>query len=67
MALTPQMVDPSGSKDFSQIAVGDYTICAVRGVLKDEVWCWGENQYGGLGSGTIGDVATLPQRVTLAS
>jgi len=62
----PVRVDPSGASDFKQISVGQHTICAVRGA--DQVWCWGSNDYGGLGTGAATtEVATLPQLVTLVA
>ena len=65
-SFEPLRVDPTGNADFVQIAVGQNTICAVRGATAGEVWCWGTDDVGGLGDG-IGQSpnALLPQRVEL--
>jgi len=53
-AMTPQRVDEYGPQNFIQVAVGYYTVCAVRwvNIAKNNygVWCWGDNIYGGIGS-----------------
>ena len=64
IAFTPQTVDDDGPRDFKQIAVGNYVICAIRGD-DNEVWCWGTNEAGLLGVGSTNNnlVALVPQPV----
>jgi alpha-tubulin suppressor-like RCC1 family protein len=45
----------------NQIGVGERHVCAI---IIDEVWCWGDNTYGQLGSGAINDGGSnVPVRV----
>ena len=64
IAFTPQTVDDDGPRDFKQIAVGNYVICAIRGD-DNEVWCWGTNEAGllGVGSENSSLTALVPQPV----
>jgi alpha-tubulin suppressor-like RCC1 family protein len=49
--VTPVVVH-AGALRFRQVAAGDYHTCALT--TDDRAYCWGDNGYGQLGTGTIG-------------
>lgn len=57
-SLVPVTVSGLGT-DVLAISVGEASTCAVR--LGGSAWCWGNNQYGQLGDGTI-----LPRNTPVA-
>lgn len=50
-----------GGQTFTQITSGNGFSCALSGTA---VYCWGDNTYGELASGTFGGTATSPSLVT---
>ncbi len=48
---------------WTDLAVGDYHACAI-GNSGAEIWCWGDNTYGQLGSGSTATSVTSPTKVT---
>lgn len=46
---------------FTAVDVGSRLSCALT--ADGEVWCWGANQYGGLGNGSQDEFSTTPSRV----
>lgn len=54
-------VGPNGEPCFVQLAVGEEHACALLG--DGGVWCWGHNDQGQLGNGTISDTVEPPRRV----
>jgi alpha-tubulin suppressor-like RCC1 family protein len=51
-------IDP---RCFVQLAAGDDHLCALTG--DGALWCWGRNEAGQLGNGTIADAPHAPMRV----
>jgi alpha-tubulin suppressor-like RCC1 family protein len=47
----PKPVDVPGLDGVTALETGTYNVCALRGT--GELWCWGANSYGQLGSGTM--------------
>lgn len=63
-SLLPQLVSSPGSGGgFVQVSAGRDSTCALH--ENGEVWCWGTNQEGNLGTGDRSDQAT-PFHVSLA-
>ena len=61
--LTPALVP--GGHAFSSLSVGFDHACGIDG--SGDVWCWGSNFYGELGSGSAGGSVTTPVQMMGAS
>jgi len=61
-ALTPQQV--GSASDWSGVSAGDGQTCAVN--TGGQLWCWGANGHGQLGTGSTTTMAT-PTRIGTAS
>ncbi len=61
---TPVKLDSTGAilGDVTAIAAGHAHTCAIR---KSQVYCWGDNAYGQLGTGTPAGTSSFPQPVAL--
>ena len=59
-----QPVRVFGEPNHKEIVTGSRITCSIRGE-NNEVWCWGNGEYSGLGNGTNGSgfIATVPQPV----
>ncbi len=53
---------PAGST--AQVVAGTYHSCALK--VDGTVWCWGRNNYGQIGVGTLGGYYTTPQQVPVS-
>jgi len=53
----------TGSLRFDAIAVGDDFACGIT--RRGRVWCWGNDAFGQLGSGSVGGSSHIPVRVAL--
>ena len=50
---------PIAAAPWKRIAGGEYHTCGLR--ADDTLWCWGRNNYGQLGNGTVGtDINSSP-------
>jgi alpha-tubulin suppressor-like RCC1 family protein len=58
------VVPPSTSARFAEVAAGDQHTCA-RGESDGQIYCWGANAAGQLGTGRTGDPVSTPTRVEL--
>jgi len=63
ISTEPHPVRVFGDANHHKIALGYTSTCSIRGPNK-EVWCWGYNQDGQLGNGSVGaGAAVFPQPV----
>lgn len=58
-SLDPMQV--SGGHTFTEISMTWHTVCALDEAGK--AWCWGDNEFGQLGSGVPDELAAEPQPV----
>jgi alpha-tubulin suppressor-like RCC1 family protein len=63
VSIPQQALDPTGAKPLKgrAVAVGSAHACVIG--VDDAVYCWGDNQYGQLGSGVTGVPRGLPVKV----
>ncbi len=52
----PALANTAALKTFSQVATGPNHTCAIT--TDDRAWCWGQNDYGQLGTGDFTSVTT---------
>jgi alpha-tubulin suppressor-like RCC1 family protein len=69
---TPTLAAFSGCGSLSNITAGGYHTCAIAaqhtgcgngGVTPGSVWCWGEDDYGEVGNGSLSTAVLAPTQV----